>query len=48
MLCKVDLHNMADSYNVTQPFSLVVEATVGVPGDSDIAVDDFSFTPNCT
>lgn len=28
-------------------FYVIIEATVGVPGDSDIAVDDITFTPEC-
>ena len=28
-------------------YQVVIEATVGSPGDSDIAIDDVSFTPEC-
>ena len=28
-------------------FYVIIEATVGVPGDSDIAIDDITFTPEC-
>merc|ERR1712066_107480 len=36
----VELENEMD-------FNVIIEATVGVAGDSDIAVDDISFTPDC-
>ena len=26
---------------------LIIEATIGVPGKGDIAIDDVSFTPQC-
>ena len=29
-------------------FYVIIEATVGVAGHSDIAVDDITFTPECT
>ena len=28
-------------------FQVIIEATVGSPGDSDIAIDDVTFTPEC-
>ena len=28
-------------------FQVVIEATVGWPSESDIAIDDVSFTPEC-
>ena len=30
-----------------QQFCVIIEATVGVEGESDIAIDDVSFTPEC-
>ena len=29
-------------------FYVIIEATVGVSGHSDIAIDDITFTPECT
>jgi len=31
----------------SQQFQVVIEATIGWPGESDIAIDDVSFTPAC-
>lgn len=33
--------------NRTDPYQIVVEATVGLPGKSDIAIDDVVFDQNC-
>jgi hypothetical protein len=33
---------------IDQEINVIIEATVGIPGRGDIAIDDVSFTPQCT